>query len=226
MRRWTTFALAVMVVTAVGCGKSDEQIAAEKAAEDAAKAAEAVKLAAEKVGSAAATEGMQQAAKALEGLAGAFAGKTADGKPVEPVSFRDLQAALPQVSGWTQAKPTGERMTMPVAFSQAEARYTKDDARVEVKIVDSAFHQLLVAPWSMFLTEGYEKETSSGYEKSVNVDGNRGFEKWNDERKDGELNLVVAKRFLVTFEGRRISDVSVLKEFAAKLDTAKLSSLK
>lgn len=226
MRAVNVVAWALVVTSAIGCGKSDEQIAAEKAAEETAKAAQAIADAAEKAGSAAAVDGMQQAAKALEGLAGAFGGKTADGKPIEPVSFKELQTALPEVSGWERQRPTGERMTLPVAFSQAEARYTKDNARVEVKIVDSAFHQLLMAPWSMFLTAGYEKETSSGYERSVNVGGNPGFEKWNDDAKDGELNLVVAKRFLVSVEGRDIADLNVLKDFAAKLDTSKLSALK
>jgi len=97
---------------------------------------------------------------------------------------------------------------------------------VEVKIVDSAFSQLLVAPWAMFMTTGYQRETSEGYEKSVNVGGNPGFEKWNSDDKDGELNLVVAKRFLVTIEGNNINDAKVLHDFASKLDTGKLAGLK
>ena len=67
-------------------------------------------------------------------------------------------------------------MTSPIAFSQTEARYKMGEAQVEVKIVDSAFNQMLVAPWAMFLTAGYEKETSDGYEKSVDVGGHPGFE--------------------------------------------------
>ena len=146
----------------------------------------------------------------MEGAAGAMAGDGPDGKPVEPVSFQQLQTVLPEVSGWEREEPRGERMTMPVPFSQTEAHYTKGDAEVEVKIVDSAFSQMLVAPWAMFLTAGYEKQTSDGYEKSVNVGGNPGFEKWNKRNKDGELNLVVAKRFLVTIEGNNIGDTKVL----------------
>ena len=36
---------------------------------------------------------------------------TPDGKPAEPVRFQDLIALLPQLEGWEQEKPTGERMT-------------------------------------------------------------------------------------------------------------------
>jgi hypothetical protein len=31
-------------------------------------------------------------------------------------------ALLPEVEGWDRNKPSGERMTSPVSFSQAEAR--------------------------------------------------------------------------------------------------------
>ena len=147
------------------------------------------------------------------------------GKVGDPVSFRDLQTAFPEVPGWTMAKPKGERMTAPVAFSQTEVRYQNGDQSIEVKIVDSAFNQILVAPWAMFLTSGYEKETDDGYEKSTTVAGNPGFEKWNEQSKDGELNLVVAKRFLVSVEGDRLTDVKQLHEFASKIDFGKLGAL-
>jgi hypothetical protein len=231
MRRVATWAILAAVLT-VGCGKSEEEKAAEKAAEDAKAAAAAVQKAAESAaaagtaaGAAAASAGLEGFAKAMEGVAGAMAGKGPDGKPVEPISFRDLQTALPDVEGWKRDDPKGERMTSPIPFSQTEVQYTMGEADVEVKIVDSAFNQMLVAPWAMFLTAGYEKESSDGYEKSVNLGGNPGFERWSSRNKDGELNLVVAKRFLVTIEGNNISDTKVLQEFASKVDTAKLASL-
>ena len=214
MRHFGIVGVALTLTLAAGCGKSDEQIAAEKAAEETREAAEALKKAAEQTGTAAANQGMQAAAKALEGFAGALSGTTPDGKPVDPVSFQTLQTALPEVSGWQREQPTGERMTSPVPFSQTEANYAMGDSHVEVKIVDSAFSQLLIAPWSMFLATGYERQTSSGYEKSVNVGGNPGFERWNTDGKDGELNLVVSKRFLVTIE------------FASKIDATKLAGMK
>jgi hypothetical protein len=233
MRHMRRMGLVLVVTLAVGCGKSEEQKAAEKAADDARQAAEAVKKAAESAaaagtaaGAAAAAQGLEGFAKAMEGVAGAMAGKGPDGKPVEPVSFRELQTALPEVSGWKREEPRGEKMTSPIPFSQTEVQYSMGDAQVEVKIVDSAFSQLMIAPWSMFLVTGYEKESSDGYEKSVLVGGNPGFEKWNKNSKDGELNLVVAKRFLVTINGNNIDDTKVLQEFASKLDTGKLASLK
>lgn len=228
----TKFVIAIALVVLVGCGKSEAEKQAEEAADQAKKAAEAMQKAVEAGGAAAAqgaagaaAQGMEAFAKAMQAAATA-AGTGNDGKTAAPISFQQLQTALPTVAGWEMEKPRGERMTMPVPFSQTEATYTKGDANVDVKIVDSAFSSLLVAPWAMFLTAGYEKETSDGYEKSVTVGGNPGFEKWNTDDKDGELNLVVAKRFLVTIEGNGIADAKVLHEFASKLDAGKLASLK
>jgi hypothetical protein len=225
MKSFVVVSLAALLT--VGCGQSEEQKAAERAAEEAKEAAEALKKAAEQTGSAAAAQGIQEFAKAMEGLAGAMAGGASpDGKPATPVSFQELQTALPEVSGWTRDTPRGERMTSPVSFSQSEVSYTQGEANVDVKIVDSAFSQILVAPWAMFLTQGYERESSEGYEKSVNVSGNPGFEKWNSSSKSGELNLVVAKRFLVTIEGNNIVDTKVLHDFASRIDTGRLAALK
>jgi hypothetical protein len=217
--------IGLAVALSVGCGKSDEERAAEKAAEETREAADALKKAAESAGGAAATQGLQDFAKAMEGVAGAMSGKTPDGKPVEPVSFQDLQAALPQLSGWDRGAPIGERMTAPVPFSQTEADYTMGETNVTVKLVDSAFNPLLIAPWAMFLTAGYEKQTGDGYEKSTSVGGHPGFERFISASREGELNLVVAKRFLVTVEGDNISDMKVLHEFASKIDTNRLELL-
>jgi hypothetical protein len=217
--------LGLAATLTVACGKSEEEKAAEKAAQETKEAAEALKKAAEATGTAAAVKGLEGFAKAMEGAAAAMSG-TKDGKPVDPVSFQELQSALPEVSGWKREEPTGERMTAPIPFSQAEADYTMGDANISVKIVDSAFSQMLIAPWAMFLTTGYEKQSSDGYEKALSVAGNPAFEKWSKGGKDGELNIVLAKRFLVTIDGNNIADTKVLHEFASKLDTGKLASLK
>jgi hypothetical protein len=133
---------------------------------------------------------------------------------------------LPQVSGWAMEKPEGQKMTAPFAVSEAKTTYRSGDASVEVKIVDSAMNQLFFAPFAMFLASGFEKETGDGYEKSINVKGNAGWEKWNSADKDGEVNVVVNKRFLVTIEGNGIADAKVLRQFADQMDFGKLAGLK
>ena len=143
-------------------------------------------------------KGMQEFAKAMEQMQ-----KAPDGTAYEPVSFRQLQEFLPDISGWEKQKPTGESMTAPVKFSQAETSYTQGDARIEVKIVDTAMSRMLTMPYQMFLMTGYQKETDSGYEKAAKVGGNPGWEKWDSESKHAEIGSIVGQRFLVTLEGTR-----------------------
>jgi len=212
MQRFAVVALAAALAAACG---SSEQKQAEQAAQQVAKSAEQ--------GAQQAAKGLEQMAKGLEAMAGGASGST---KPADPVSFRELQTLFPDLDGWEKAKPTGERMSTPFSFSQAEVRYTKGDSQLELKIVDSGFNQLLLTPYAMFLQAGYEKETSDGYEKSTTVNGQPGWEKWNSEGKDGEVNALVGKRFLLTLEGRNIENTKVLHEVAGKIDMAKLAAMK
>ena len=117
--RWMAGWLCVALLVSA-CGKSEGEKRAEevaKAVQDAAKAAEAASKGAGSASDAAA-KGLDALTKGLQGL-----GAGADGKPVEPVSFKELQTLFPDIDGWEKGKPTGERMSMPVAFSQAEIEY-------------------------------------------------------------------------------------------------------
>jgi len=199
--------------TACGGGKTGES---EKAAEAAQQAAEG----AAGGGETDVAKGMQDFAKAMEQLQ-----QSPDGKAYEPVSFKQLQGFFPDIAGWEKEKPTGESMTTPVKFSQAETAYTKGDARIEVKIVDTAMSKLLTMPYQMFLMTGYQKETDSGYERAAKVGGNPGWEKWDSEAKRAELGVIVGQRFLVTAEGID-TDVKTVQDVIGKMDLGKLAGLK
>src|SRR5262245_4716396 len=224
--------LLVVALAGAACGKSEQQKQAEAAAAQAqAAAADAQKQAAAATAQAAdATKQAQQdMAKGLEAMGQALQGGAAaagDGKPIDPVSFHDLQALFPDLDGWTKGKPHGERMTAPFPYSQANVTYEKGDAQIDLKIIDTANHQLLLAPYTMFLAAGYEKETDNGYEKSTKVGGEPGWEKWDSQSKDGELNAVVGKRYIVQTTGHNIGDNKVLQDVIAKTDLTKLAALK
>ena len=222
--RMKTSVLAIILIASVGCGKSEAEKQAEQAAEDIKKAAEAVTQAQQQGGDTA--KGMADMAKAMQGMAAAIGGANADGKPVEPVATDVLKATLPAIAGWEMAAPRAERMTSPIAYSQVETEYKKGASEIEMKVVDTGYAQMLIAPWSMFLASGYSRETGDGYEKSISVAGNPGFEKFDNGSKRGELNIFAGKRFMVTIEGRGLADTKVLHEFAAKMDFSKIAGLK
>mgnify|MGYP001157990760 CR=1 FL=1 len=228
MRRLLSAVMMAAVFT-VACGKSEAEKQAEaatKAAEEIAKAAQGVADAAAKQGTAAAGQGAADMAKAMQGMAAAFSGTGADGKPVSPVAFQTLQTQLPKVSGWEMDEPRGERMTMPMPFSQIEADYRKGDANVDVKIVDTGMAQMLVAPWAMMIAAGYSRESSDGYEKATTIGGNPAVEKWDKGDKRGELNILVGKRFMVTIEGSALSSIADVNAFASAMDFGAIAALK
>jgi len=208
MRNWLKVgAVITAMVLTVACGKSE----AEQQAEAMAAAGDAA-------------TGMADVAKTMEGIVAGLGG--GDGKTVEPVAFDALAGVLPSVSGWQMAQPVGERMTSPFPLSQTETTYRQGAVQIDVKVVDTGFAQMLIAPWSMMLATGYSRESSDGYEKAVTVGGNPGFESWQKDSKNGDLNVLVGKRFLVTIEGHDLADTKVLHEFASKIDLGKLASLK
>ncbi|MFN7914665.1 MAG: hypothetical protein U0Q55_04950 [Vicinamibacterales bacterium] len=217
---WFIAATLSLAVATVACGKSDQQKAAEQlqqSAQELQKNSGDMQKNAEEM-----AKGFEAMAK---GLAGATGGDP-NAKPVDPVSFRDLQTVLPTVSGWEKGSPTGEKMTAPFAFSQTSVTYKKGEMEIEAKVMDSGFNQLLFAPFAMMMAAGYEKETQDGFERSLMIGNNPGWEKWDKGTKNGELSVVVGKRFLVQLEGRELDDVKTLRTVLDQTDLKKLEGLK
>jgi hypothetical protein len=236
MKRFLVVVMAA-TVAASACGKSEQQKQAEEAAKQIESAAKHVSKAAEETAKSGRTQGLNETAKGLDetakgfeamakGLGAMVGGASGDVKAVDPVSFRELQTLFPDLDGWEKAKPTGEKMSAPFRYSNAEVRYTKGNAHIVLKLADSGFNQLFFAPFAMLMQAGYEKETQDGYEKSTTVGGQPGYEKWNTERKDGELTAVVNKRFLMSIEGDNVDDIKTLHEVVSKIDFAKLAAMK
>lgn len=198
--------------TFTACGGKQEE--ATKAADQAAEQAK------DTPGDAAA--GMKQMADAFKEMADA----SENMKEVEPVSFRDLQTVLPDFSGWEKGSPTGEKMSAPIAMSKTEVSYSKDEMTINASVIDTGYRQMFFLPYMMMMATGYEKESGTGYEKGTTVAGNPGFEKWDSESKDGELAVVVNKRFFVQLEGRGLENTQVLHDLMGKIDLGKLAGMK
>ena len=212
------------VAVACGGGANKEQPAASKPAASTAAPAATPQNAQQSADAAA-----KDLAKGLEAFGkslGAMAGGDPNQKAVDPVSFRDLIALLPAPAGWEREKPTGERMTSPVSFADASVRLMKGDATVTVKITDSGLNQIFVAPFAIFLAGNYERETESGYEKSIKVGDLPGMEKWDSGTKSGDVTVIVNKRFIVEIDGSSIDDPKVLRTMLDNVDLKKLADLK
>lgn len=147
--------------------------------------------------------------------------------PVDPVDFRKLKEMLPaSAAGMERTEASGEKNgAMGFSLSQAEGKYEKDDASMEVNIVDTGgvggMAMMGMAAWAM---AEVDKETSTGYEKTTRIDGNKAYEKYDNERKNGELNILVGDRFIVSVKGRNVS-MDQMKDTLDDLDLDKLAKM-
>ena len=146
--------------------------------------------------------------------------------PVEPVEFELLAPLLPAFSSWERGEIQGEKTLTPVSLSQVQVDYRRGAATINASIVDSGFNQSFMAPFALFLVQGYSKETPTGYEKAVRTGDYPGWERWDSDTRNGELNVLVARRYLVQLDGIDIEDTKVLHELLQKFDLRKLGEVK
>lgn len=153
-----------------------------------------------------------------------------DGKKVEPVDFRELKALLPETIGnLKRSNLEGEKVAaMGMNISNANADYSEAETNVSIdlKITDlgsvSGLSGLAAYGWYMV---DIDKENDNGYEKTITYKGNKGYEKYNNEYKDGEISILVAKRFVIEANGNNIS-MDQLKAAVDMIDIGKLESWK
>jgi hypothetical protein len=204
-------------VVFAGCGKSDKQKQMEEAAKQMEEAGKQLSQGAQ--------EGAQKMADAFKQM-----GEAAnDGKTVEPINFRELKALLPEsLPGLKRVDARGEKSSaFGINVSMAEGQYESEDGKsVEVKITDfgtmSGFVGMAAADWAF---ADVDRETETGYERSTTFNGFKAFEQYNTTDQNGELQVLIAKRFLVSAQGSNVS-MDLLKTAMGKVDLAKLESLK
>lgn len=205
--------LAVAMVAFSGCGKSKEEKMAEQAAKQMEEAAKKM------------TENADDMTKAMEKMGEAFTG----GESVEPVSFKDLKALLPEkLSGMERTSATGEKTSaMGIKVSEATGEYQSDDgSMIEIKITDmgsmSGLAAMAAYAWTM--TE-FERESDSGYERTTKISGYRAFEEYNSQDRYGKFQILIGDRFIVEIEGNGI-EMDALRDAVKKIDLGKLYDMR
>jgi len=215
-----------LTLAAAACGSSEQkkqEEAAKQIQQGAEKMAQGAQAAAQGAGQAAqnssaqVAQGLAQMAQGLQQMA------QGTGKPVD---YELLKAALPDVAGWERSNTKGEQVSMGISVSKAETRYRKDDSQVDLEITDTAMSPLALAPFTMFLTTGYEERSDDGFKRAAKVGGQPGYEEWNKDSKHGEVTVVVNNRFIVNAKGRDVADLEPVRKVVLAVDLAKLGALK
>ncbi len=143
---------------------------------------------------------------------------------VDPVSFQELKELLPsELAGIPRTEAQGESNgTMGFKISVAKGKYKEGDRSMDVDIMDlggvGGFAIAGLAAWTLAESE---RETESGYERTIKLDGHKGFEKYDNTAKNGELKLFLNERFLVSLEGENLS-MDEIKSAFRQMDFSKL----
>ncbi|MVM37607.1 transposase [Spirosoma sp. HMF3257] len=148
--------------------------------------------------------------------------------PVATVDFRSLKELLPaDADGLARKEATGEKNgAAGFTISTATGKYSNDDGSetIELSLIDGGGSAMMMglAAWSMIEVD---KETENGYEKTTTMNGNKAYEKYDNANKDGEIAVLVNKRFIVSAKGRGVS-MDKIKAALEDIDLDKLADLK
>ena len=221
------------VISAVACGKSPQQQAADKAAKSMQDGAQAMQQGAQQMAQAAqqaapqVAQGSQQMAQGLQQMAQGFQQMAqANGAATKPVDYEQLKGLVPDIDGWTKGEVKGEELSMPVAYSRAEANYEKGDSHIQLEITDSAMSQMLLAPMSIFLGSGYSERSDDGFKRAAKIGGQPGLQDWNAKSKHGEVTAVVGTRFIVHATGNDVDQIDPVEKVVESVNFGKLAALK
>lgn len=150
------------------------------------------------------------------------------GSQVEPVDFRELKVLFPEaVAGLRRVSSEGSKTSvMGIGASKALARYEDGKgARVEIEIIDIGTFSGVASLAFAWVRVEIDQEGDDGYERTTTLGGRKAYERYSKRERAGELDVIVAGRFIVAVRGSGI-DMGAFRAVVGKLDLAKLEALK
>ena len=131
-------------------------------------------------------------------------------------------------AGWTAEKAEGSSDDVGgFKITNVHRDYEKgegaDAPRASISILDSVANPDYVEA----TTNGWKQnsETPEGYSKSVEIDGNPGFEAYEKDQKQASLWVMVAKRYFVEVQLQN-QDPKDLQDWIKRVDLKKLAEIK
>lgn len=155
-----------------------------------------------------------------------FAAVSAVAQP-QVYNFKELQRFLPEgdFGAYRPGSPTGETSSM-MGFSTSWAQIiyrldtNKVTSTISVKITD-----MLSIPSYLSLFNDIDKETATGYERTVFYKTIRILETFNSASHDGKLQFPIGRRFLVELTGTGIDSTAILYEMLDRMNLEGLARL-
>jgi hypothetical protein len=133
-----------------------------------------------------------------------------------------LSSILPEpIKGWTAKSSTSQAVgaAMFGGGITAQRKYIKGNNNISIEIV--ADSPILQSMMMMFSNPMYATSDGGKLEK---INRQKAIVKFNPDTKRGDINIVVAKRFLVTVKGNKTT-IDDLKAYAKAIDYKMMKSL-
>jgi hypothetical protein len=147
----------------------------------------------------------------------------------DAVDYQKLLPILPDPpQGWVAEKPEGSTEDVGgFRITNVHRDYHKGEGdkapTAAISILDLVANpdhvSAITAAWNN------NSETSEGYNKSVTVDGNPGFEAYEKESKHATLWVMIANRYSLQIELQQ-QDPKELQEWVKRVDLKKLAQIK
>jgi hypothetical protein len=140
-----------------------------------------------------------------------------------------MESFLPEpLSGWT-ATEASSQMAGAAMFGggvTAEREYNKGSSSIIVQIItDSPYMQGVLMMFSNPMFASSDSDKQKKIERQLQkIEGQKAIVAFDGTNKQGEIKILVAKRFLVLIEGSGITKED-LKGYAKAIDYKKLASL-
>jgi len=167
---------------------------------------------------------LEESAKAFERAAASAEGR-GGGEQVAVVDPERLSALLPaSVAGFARGEVSSSTGGVGgLNGSQAEAEYTRGDARIRLQVTDmggaAAFGQLASA-----FDVRHSERSGDRYEKVEKIDGRLTTEKYDGKSRSGEYSVIVGERFLIEADGDDV-DMNQLRGAVQAVGFGRLEAL-
>ncbi|RFT15194.1 MAG: hypothetical protein OP8BY_0658 [Candidatus Saccharicenans subterraneus] len=201
MKRFLTCLFVVLLVLTFSCKKAEEAKSAkpEKTVSKTERPAEEAKSA---------PEPAEKAEKTAE--------------KVTALDFKVLEQLLPEKSGWTKSNVRGQQFSYGEGqTSMAEADYSSGESRVHVIIMDTARIAWTMGQFQQMVQMGFSAKDDRHYVKTTKINNQPAIEEYDYQDKDGQLQVLIKDRFLITIRGNNIENNNILYDFFNAIDLKK-----
>src|SRR5213595_4006442 len=147
----------------------------------------------------------------------------------DAVDYQKLLPILPEPpADWTADKPEGSTEDVGgFKITNVHRDYRKGEGEKAPSAAISVLDSVANPDYVSATTEAWKSnsDSSEGYAKSVNIDGNPGFETFEKDTKHAAICVMVAGRYFIQVELQN-QEPGELQEWIKRVDLKKLATIK